>query len=55
MKGPPLKILFKKEALEKGIRPKKVFTASQTPVHIKPAADKILAEASENKLIEKTQ
>merc|ERR1712223_1594589 len=52
MKGPPMKIQFKKEALEKGIRPKKVFTASQTPIHIKPAADKVLAEAIESKLIE---
>ena len=35
MKGPPMKIHFKKEALEKGIRPMKIFTASQTPLHIK--------------------
>ena len=52
MKGPPMKIHFKKEALEKGIRPKKIFTASQTPLHLKPAADKVLAEAIESKLIE---
>ena len=47
-----MKIHFKKEALEKGIRPKKIFTASQTPLHIKPAADKVLAEAIQSKLIE---
>ena len=52
MKGPPMKVHFKKEALESGIRPKKVFTASQTPLHLKPAADKVLAEAIKNKLIE---
>ena len=52
MKGPPMKVHFKKEALEKGIRPKKIFTASQTPLHLKPAADKVLAEAIESKLIE---
>ena len=52
MKGPPMKIHFKKEALEKGIRPKKIFTASQTPLHLKPAADIVLAEAIESKLIE---
>ena len=34
MKGPPMKVHFKKEALEKGIRPKKIFTASQTPLHL---------------------
>ena len=52
MKGPPMKIHFKKEAIEKGIRPMKIFTASQTPLHIKPAADKVLAEAIKSKLIE---
>ena len=51
-KGPPMKIHFKKEALEKGIRPKKIFTASQTPLHLKQAADIVLAEAIEIKLIE---
>ena len=52
MEGPPMKVHFKKEALEKGIRPKKIFTAPQTPFHLKPAADKVLAEAIESKLIE---
>ena len=52
MKGIPMKVHFKKEALEKGIRPKKIFTASQTPLHLKPAADKVLAEAIKSKLIE---
>ena len=52
MEGPPMKIHFNKEALEKGIRPRKIFTASQTPLHLKPAADKVLAEAIKNKLIE---
>ena len=52
MEGPPMKVHFKKEALKKGIRPKKVFTASQTPLHLKPAADKVLAEAIQSKLIE---
>ena len=47
-----MKIHFKKEALEKGIRPKKIFTASQTPLHLKQAADIVLAEAIEIKLIE---
>ena len=52
MEGPPMKVHFKKEALKKGIRPKKIYTASQTPLHLKPAADKALAEAIESKLIE---
>ena len=52
MSGAPMKLHFKKEALKKGIKPKKVFTASQTPIHLKPAADKVLAEAIKNKLIE---
>ena len=52
MHGPPMKVHFKKEALEKGIQPKKVFTASQTPLHLQPAADKVLADAIKNKLIE---
>ena len=52
MEGPPMKVHFKKEALKKGIRPKKVFTAAQPPLHLKPAADKVLAEAIKNKLIE---
>ena len=52
MEGPPMKVHFNKEALEKGIRPRKIFTASQTPLHLKPAADKVLAEAIKNKLIE---
>ena len=52
MNGPPMKIHFKKEALKKGLHPKKVFTASQTPLHLKPAADKVLAEAIQSKLIE---
>ena len=52
MEGPPMKVHFKKEALEKGIRPKKIFTVAQTPFHLKPAADKVLAEAIESKLIE---
>ena len=47
-----MKVHFKKEALEKGIRPKKIFSASQTPLHLKPAADKVLAEAIKSKLIE---
>ena len=34
MQGPPMKVHFKKEALEKGVRPKKVFTVSQTPLHV---------------------
>ena len=42
MAGPPMKLHFKKEALKKGIRPKKIYTASQTPIHLKPAADKVI-------------
>ena len=52
MHGPPMKVHFKKEALKTGVRPKKVYTASQTPLHLKPAAAKVLAEAIKNKLIE---
>ena len=52
MEGPPMKVHFKKEALKRGIRPQKVYTASQTALHLKPAADKALAEAIKNKLIE---
>ena len=47
-----MKVHFKKEALEKGIQPKKVFTVSQTPLHLQPAADKVLTDAIKNKLIE---
>ena len=46
MHGPPMKVHFKKEALKTGIRPKKVYTASQTPLYLKPAAAKVLAEAT---------
>jgi hypothetical protein len=52
MEGPPMKVHFNKEALEKGILPRKIFTASQTPLHLKPAADKVLADAIKCKLIE---
>ena len=52
MSGPPMKVHFKKEAIKKGIRPKKVYTTSQPPLHLKPAADKALAEAIEGKLLE---
>ena len=47
-----MKIHFKKEALEKGIRPKNVCATSQPPLHLKLAADKVLAEAIQSKLIE---
>ena len=40
MEGPPIKVHFKKEALKKGIRLKKIYTASQTPLHLKPALTK---------------
>ena len=52
MKGPPMKVHFKKEALAKGIIPKKIYTATQTPLHLKAAADRALAFALKNKIIE---
>ena len=52
MEGSSMKIHFKKKALEKGIRPKKVYTISQPLLHLKPAADKVLAEAIKNIQIE---
>ena len=52
MEGPPMKVHFKKGAFPKGIRSKKVYTAALPPLQLKPAADKILAEAIKSKLIE---
>ena len=52
MDGPPMKIHFKKGVLAKGIFPKKVYTAGQTPLHMKKAADRALKIAIKNKLIE---
>ena len=50
MNGSPMKVQLKKGVQ---IRPKKVFTASQPPLHLQPAAEKTLAEAIKNKLVEK--
>ena len=52
MEGPPMKIHMSKEALAKGIFPKKVFTSAQIPIHLQPESDKVLKIAIKNKLIE---
>ena len=52
MSGPPMKLHFKKGVLEKGIKPKKVFTATQTPIHLKKPAEKTLKEAMKSGLLE---
>ena len=49
MDGPPMRINLKKNVK---IFPKKIYTAPQIPLHLKPAADKVLADAIANKLIE---
>ena len=52
MEGPPMKIHFKKQAIANGIYPKKIYTASQTPLHQKAEADKVLKAALKDKIIE---
>ena len=52
MKGPPMKIHFKKQAIANGIYPKKIYTASQTPLHQQPEASKTLKTALKDKIIE---
>ena len=52
MSGPPMKLHFKKEALQKGIKPKKIFTANQTPIHLKKPAEKTLKDAIKSGLLE---
>lgn len=52
MIGPKMKIHFSKAAIAKGIVPKKIFTAAQTPIHLKKSADEVLAKAIQNKLVE---
>ena len=44
MEGPPMKIHFKKQAIANGIYPKKIYTASQTPLHQQPEASKTLKD-----------
>ena len=52
MEGPPMKIHMSKDALAKGIFPKKVFTSAQVPIHMQHESDKVLDNAIKNKLIE---
>ena len=52
MDGPPMKIHFKKDAIAKGIHPKKVYTASLVPLHRQAEANKVLKAAIRDKLIE---
>ena len=52
MDGPPMKIHLKKQALAKGVYPKKVYTAGQTPLHLQKAADQALKIAIKNGLTE---
>ena len=52
MNGPPMKIHIKKQALAKGIIPKKVYTAGQTSLQLQKAARKALKIAIKNKLVE---
>ena len=53
MDGPPMRIHFKKQAIANGIFPKKIYTATQVPLHMKDAAERALDIAIKNKLIEK--
>ena len=52
MDGPPMRIHFKKQAIANGIVPKKVYTATQVPLHLKAPAERALAIAIKNNLIE---
>ena len=52
MVGPPMKIHIKKQALAKGITPKKVYTAAQPPLHLKKSADTVVKDAIKNKIME---
>ena len=52
MDGPPMKIHFKKQAIDNGIFPKKIYTASQTPLHHQAEAQKVLKAAIKDKIIE---
>ena len=52
MSGPPMKLHFKKGVFEKGIKPKTVFTATQTPIHLKKPSEKTLKEAIKSGLLE---
>ena len=52
MEGPPMKIHFKKQAIANGIYPKKIYTASQTPLHQQTEASKVLKAALRDKIIE---
>ena len=52
MDGPPMKIHLKKQALAKGVHPKKVYTADKTPLHLQKAADRALKIAIKHGLIE---
>ena len=47
-----MKIHFKKQAIANGIYPKKIYTASQTPLHQQPEASKTLKSALKDKIIE---
>ena len=52
MKGPPMKIHFKKQAIANGIYPKKIYTASLTPLHHQNEASKVVKAALKDKIIE---
>ena len=52
MNGQSMKIHIKKQALAKGIIPKKVYTAGQTPLHLQKAARKALKIAIKNGTVE---
>ena len=47
-----MKIHIKKQALAKGITPKKVYTAAQPPLHLKKSAETVVKDAIKNKILE---
>jgi hypothetical protein len=52
MEGPEMKIHFKKNVV---VKPTKIYTAAQTPIHLKQQANKALKEAIENKTVEELE
>jgi hypothetical protein len=52
MEGPEMKIHFKKNTV---VKPTKIYTAAQTPIHLKQQANKALKEAIENKTVEELE
>ena len=50
MEGPKMSIHFKKD-----VKPTKIYTAAQQPIHLKPADDKALKQAIKMKIIEELE